>query len=76
MNQSNARRMDAYHFKGVQFFLDLLCEHWRQAVACGDLSAAVILGAGPGVVKLDAWAEGDGPRRAVWRRRHALCQSV
>jgi hypothetical protein len=50
------------HFKGVELFFDLLCEHRCKPVARSDLSATVIVGSGPCVIKLEARAEGNIPQ--------------
>lgn len=46
-----------FHFEGVQLLLDLLSEHWRQAIARRNLTAPVILSTWPRVVKDNPWAE-------------------
>ena len=33
----------AYHFEGIEFFLDLLCKHRRKPVACGNVTSAVVV---------------------------------
>lgn len=67
--------MSTHHFEAVQFFLDLLCEHWRKAVAGCNLTATVILPTWPCVIKDDPWAEGSRSLAcgALRRRWSTLC---
>ena len=51
-------RTITYHLEGIEFFLDLLCQHRGQAVASGNVATAVVLLAVPGVVEDNARAEG------------------
>ena len=48
-----------YHLEAVQLLLDLLSQHGRQAVASGNLSAAVILLGRPGIMEDDAGRKGS-----------------
>lgn len=60
-------RPDTYHFEGIELLLDLLGQHWCQAVAGSDLAPTVILLAGPSIVKNDSWREGSIALRAALR---------
>ena len=47
----------AHHLQGVEFFLDLLSQHRRQAVAGRNLTTSVVFPTWPGVMKLESGAE-------------------
>lgn len=49
---SQQRNMTTDHFERIELLLDLLSKHGCQPVAGGNLSASVILAAGPSIVKL------------------------
>lgn len=50
-----------HHFKVVDLLPDLLGQQRRQAIACRDLAASIILATGPGLVELDTRAEHNVP---------------
>jgi hypothetical protein len=63
----------SYHFKGIQFLLDLLRQHGSKTIGRSSLATTVILLTRPGVVENDAGAEGSATFDGTARRtRSAL----
>lgn len=63
--------MRAYHLEAVQLLFNLLSKHWRESVACCNLSSAVIFSTCPSLIELQMRAEAyvasnDAPRGAYF----------
>ena len=65
VTMDNERSDRAHHFEGIEFLLDLLCKHRREAVARCNVSTTVVIRCGMGVVELKSRTEANVPRRSI-----------